>query len=233
MVQLHEHEHVIRQPAHEERGHQGAHDSEGFGGLGHPAVPKSEDDDRVADDDDDERDDEARDEADQCHQLVAVLAQAVVVEAGGLAHVWAHLPKDHRGQAQPDSQEPGQSHADGRHLDRAVVLGPDREGDGHEAVDADDDQEEDAAEHVEEHHGGDEFAHEAAKDPLLHDGVGDGEREEGAEDEVGDGEAQVPGGVDRLLHLQAGDPDDQSVPTEAQQENNHVDHDERYTQGLF
>lgn len=106
-----------------------------------------------------------------------------------------------------------------------MVLCPNWKRDRHAAVDADDDQEEDAAEHVEEHNRGGEFAHEAAKDPLLHRHVGDAERQEGAEDEVGDGKAQVPGGVDRLLHLEARNPDDQSVSAEAQQKNDHADHD--------
>lgn len=106
-----------------------------------------------------------------------------------------------------------------------MVLGPNWEHDWHAAVDTDDDQEEDAAEHVEEHDRGGEFAHEAAKDPLLHCHVSDAEREEGAEDEVRDRQAQVPGGVDRLLHLEARNPDDQSIPAEAQQKNDHADHE--------
>lgn len=114
-----------------------------------------------------------------------------------------------------------------------MVLGPNWEHDWQAAVDTDDDQEEDAAEHVEEHDGGGELAHEAAKDPLLHRHVGDAEWEEGAEDEVGDRQAQVPGGVDRLPHLEARDPDDQRISTEAQQKNDHADHQQRHTQDFL
>lgn len=135
-----------------------------------------------------------------------------------------NLAEDGGEKAHRDGEEPADEHNDGRHLHSAMVLSPDRKQDGDTAVDADDDQEEDAAEHVEEHDGGGELAHEAAEDPLLHRHVGDVEREEGAEDEVRDGEAHVPGGVDRLLHLEARNPDDQSVSTEAQQKNDHADH---------
>lgn len=106
-----------------------------------------------------------------------------------------------------------------------MVLRPNWKNDWHKAVDADDDQEEDAAEHVDEHDGGGEFAHEEAKDPLLHHHVGDAEREEAAEDEVRDRKAQVPDGVDRPLHLEARNPDDQSISKEAQQKNEHADHE--------
>lgn len=105
-----------------------------------------------------------------------------------------------------------------------MVLGPNWKHDWHTTVDTDDDQEEDTAEHVEEHNRGGELAHEAPEYPLFHRHVGDAEREEGAEDEVRDRKAQVPGGVDRLFHLEARNPDDQSISAEAQQEYDHTDH---------
>lgn len=137
----------------------------------------------------------------------------------------ADIPKDHRGNAQSDGEKPGQENNNRRLFNSAMVLGPNWEHNGHTAVDTDDDQEEDAAEHVDEHYEGDKFAHEAAKDPLLHCHVGDAEREEGTEDEVRDRKAQVPGGVDRLLHLESRNPDDQSISGEAQQKNDHTDHE--------
>ena len=120
----------------------------------------------------------------------------------------AYVPEDHRGNAHSDAEEPGEDDHNGRLVDSALVLGPNRKHDRDAAVDADEDQEEDAAEHVDEHDGRGELAHEAAKEPLLHHHVGDAERENGAEDKVGDRQAQVPSGVDRLLHLEARNPDD-------------------------
>lgn len=135
-----------------------------------------------------------------------------------------NIPKDHRGNAQCDCEKPSQTNNNGRLFIGAIVLGPNWEDDWHKAVNADDDQEEDAAEHVDEHNGGGEFAHEASKDPLLHHHVCNAEWEEGAEDEVRDGKAQVPGGVDRPFHLEARNPDDQSISAEAQQKDYHADH---------
>lgn len=110
-----------------------------------------------------------------------------------------------------------------------MVLSPNRKHNRHAAVYADDDEEEDAAEHVEEHHRRHELAHEEAKDPLLHHHEGDADRKEGTEEKVRDRKAQVPCGVDRLLHLEARDPDDQTVPKKAQQENDHSDDSQRDT----
>lgn len=99
----------------------------------------------------------------------------------------ANIPEDDRGNAQSDGEKPAHENNNRCLINSAMVLGPNWKHDRHTAVDADDDQEEDAAEHVEEHNGGSEFAHEDAKDPLLHHHVGDAEWEEDAEDEVRDG----------------------------------------------
>lgn len=233
MVQLKQDEHVIGQPADEESSHECSHDFEWFGGFSHPAGSKSEDDDRVADDDDGERDNKPCKEAAPCHNLVTVLVWRIIVQANGPTQVSANIPKDHRGKAQCDCEKPGHKNNNGCLFDSATVLGPNRKHHWHAAVNADDNQEEDAAEHVEEHNEGDKFAHEVAKDPLLHHHVGDVEWEEGAEDKVGDRKAQVPGCVDRLLHLEARNPDDQSISKEAQQKNDHADQEQRHTWPFF
>lgn len=230
VVELQHDEDVVRQPADEEGQHQRAHDFEGLGGLGHPVLPKLDDDDGVADDDDSERHHEASDQAAERHHAVAVLAHRVVVDAGGLAQVAADVPENDGGDAERDGQKPGQRDDHRGFFNAAVVLGPDREHDGHQPVHADDDQHEDAAEHVEEQERGDQFAHDEAKNPDLHGRAGDAEGQEGAEDKVGHGQAQVPGGVDRLPHLKASDPDDQSVSAEAQQKDDHADHHQAQAQ---
>lgn len=223
MVQLKQDEHVVRQPAGEESSDERSHDFEGFGGFGHPVGSEFEDDDWVADDDDDERDNKPCKEAAKRNYLVTVLVWCIIVEANGPAQMTANIPKNRRGNAQCDGKKPSQDNNNGCLFNSAMVLGPNRKHNWHKAIDTDDDQEEDAAEHVEEHNGGGEFAHEAAEDPLLHHHVGDAEREEGTEDEVRYCKAQVPGGVDRLLHLEPGNPDDQSISAEAQQKNDHAD----------
>lgn len=143
------------------------------------------------------------------------------------------MPKDDRGDAQTDSKNPGKDNNNRCLFNSALVLDPNWKHDGDAAVDTDDDQEEDAAEHVEEHNSGGELAHEVAEDPIVHHHLGDVKRQEAAEDEVRDGEAQVPGGVDRLLHLEASNPDDQAIPNEAQQKNEHTDHQQRHTQAIL
>lgn len=150
LVELQHDEHVVRKPAEEERHHQRTHDSEGLGGLGHPVVPKFEDDDRVADDDDGERHHEPHDEAAERHHAVAVLVRRVFVDARGPAQVTADISENGGGNAQQDGQKPSQENNQGRFFNGAVVLSPNREDDRHQAVHTDDDQEEDAAEHVEE-----------------------------------------------------------------------------------
>lgn len=144
-----------------------------------------------------------------------------------------NISKDCRGNAQCDSDNPGYYNNNRCLPYSAVILGPDWKLDQHTAVNTDDDQEEDTAEHVDEHSQGGELAHEASKDPLIHRRVGDVEREKDAEDKVRDCEAQVPGSVDRLLHLKASDPDDQSIPKKAQQKNDHTDHQQRHTQDFL
>lgn len=73
VVQLHQDKHVVGQPADEESSDERCHDSEGFGGFGHPVVSKFEDDDGVADDDDDERDNKPCKEAAKYDYLVTVV----------------------------------------------------------------------------------------------------------------------------------------------------------------
>lgn len=216
---------MIGQPADEESSNERSHDFEGFWVFGHPIGLKFEDDDRVADDDDDEGENKPCKQATQRNYLVTVWIWCIIVEANGPTKVSANVPEDHRGKAQCDGEKPSQANNNGRLVNGAMVLGPHWKYNWHEAVDADDDQEKDAAEHVDEHNGGSKFAHEAAKDPLLHDHVGDAEREEGTEDEVRDRQAQVPGGVYRLFHLEARNPDDQSISTETQQKDYHGDHE--------
>lgn len=225
LAQLEQDEHVVRQPADEKSSHQRTHDLEGLWGFGHPVGLQLEDDDGVADDDDDKRENKPCEEATECNRLVTERVRRVFVEANGPAHVAVNVTENHRGNAEPHGKEPRQENGERCLPDRAMVLGPNRQHDRHEAVDADDHQEEDAAEHVEEHDEGGEFAHEEAEDPFLQGRVGDAERQGGAEDKVGYGQAQVPGGVDRPLHLEARDPDDQSISEEAQQEDEHADHE--------
>lgn len=224
MVELQHDEHVVRQPADEEHNHERTHDFEGLGGLGHPVLPKLEDDDGVADDDDGERHHEPCGEAAERHDAVTVRVPRVLVDAEGPAQVTADVSENDGGDAQRDGQKPSQANNHGGFVNAAVVLGPNREHDRHQPVHADDDQQEDAAEHVEEQDRGDQFAHDAAENPRLHGRAGDAEGQECAEDKVGHGEAQVPGGVDRLPHLKAGDPNDQRVSAEAQQKNDHAEH---------
>lgn len=224
MVQLQQDEHVVRQPADEESSDKRSHNFEGFGRFGHPVVSKFEDDDRVADDDDDERDNKPCKEAAKCNYLVTVLVWWIIVEASGPAQVTVNIPKNHRGNTQCDGKNPSQDNNNGCLFNSAMVLGPNWKHNWDKAINTDDDQEKDTAEHVEKHNEGGKFAHKEAKDPILHHYVGDAEREEGAEDEVRYCKAQVPGGVDRLLHLEAGDPNNQSVSTKAQQKNDDVDY---------
>lgn len=141
-----------------------------------------------------------------------------------------NISKNNRGKAEGDGGNPGQKNNNRCLFNRAVVLGPNWEHHGHTAIHTDDDKEEDAAKHVDKHNEGGEFAHEQAKDPVIHGHVSDAEGETGAEDEVRDGEAQVPGGVDRLLHPEASDPDHQSIPKEAQQKNDCSDQQQSHAE---
>lgn len=145
----------------------------------------------------------------------------------------ANLSKDQRGNAQCDGKKPGQNNNNRGLFNSALILSPNWKHHQDTAVDTDDDQEEDTTEHVDEHNAGDELAHEAAKDPFLNHHIGNIEREKGTEDKVRDCKAQVPGGVDRLLHLEARNPDDQSISKEAQQKNDHTNHHQRYTQDFI
>lgn len=223
MVQLQQHKRVVRQPADEERCHKCSHDFEGFGGFGHPVGAKFEDDDGVADDDDDKRHNKSCNETTHCNCFVTVPVRSVIVIANGSTQMIANLTIDHRGEAESDGKNPGNQNNNGSLLNCAMVLRPNWEHYWHETVHTDNNQEEDAAEHVEKHNRGHKLAHEAAKDPLLQRHAGDAEGEEGAEDKVRDGKAQVPGGVYSLLHLEARNPDDNSISTEAQQKNDNAD----------
>ncbi|KAG7244074.1 hypothetical protein INR49_006236 [Caranx melampygus] len=148
------------------------------------AATQFADDDGVANDDDDERDNESCEEAAYCNNLVTVWAHGIIVEANGLTKVGANLPKDHRGNAQTNSKNPGKDYNNRCLFNSALVLDPNWKHDGDTAIETDDDQEEDAAEHVEEHNRGGELAHEVAEDPLLHHHAGDAEWQEAAEHEV-------------------------------------------------
>lgn len=233
VVQLKQDEDVVGQPADEESSYESAHHFEGFGGFYHSIVSKFEDDDRVADDDDDERKDKACDEAAHCNNLVQVWVRCVIIEAACPTLRSSNISIDHRGNAQPNGKKPSKDNHHRRLLNGAVVLSPNWKHNRHAAVYTDDNEEEDAAEHVEEHHPRRELAHEEAKDPLLHHHEDDVERKEGTEEKVRDGKAQVPCGVDCLLHLEARDPDDQTVPNEAQQENDHVDDSQSHTHAVL
>ena len=107
-----------------------------------------------------------------------------------------------------------------------MVLRPHGKSHRHAAVYADDHQQEDAAEHVEEHDEGGELTHDQAEYPLSHHQVRDTKGQAGTEDEVRDGQAQVPGGVHRFVHLEAGDPNHDSIAAEAQYEDDDVDDNE-------
>lgn len=77
-----------------------------------------------------------------------------------------------------------------------MVLGPNRKHYSYAPIHADDDEEEDAAEHVEEHDEGRELTHEETKDPVGGYAVGDVERQTGAKYKVRNSQTQVPGGID-------------------------------------
>lgn len=141
---------MVGQPADEESNNQSSHHFEWFGVFGHPVGSKLEDDDSIADGNDEERDNKAGEETTQCDSLVTVL-HCVIVEANGPTQMIDNIPREHRGNAQCNGKKPGQDNNNQCLFNSALVLSPNWKDDRDTAVDADDDKEEDAAEHVEEH----------------------------------------------------------------------------------
>ena len=136
------------------------------------------------------------------------------------------MTKHYGGNAECNRDDPGKDQNCRGHPHGTLVLGPNWIYDHYITVNTHEDQEEDAAEHVKEHCERGEHAHEQPKDPVHCHSVDDVEGETGTVYEVGDGQAEVPGGVDCLLHLETSDPDDHPIPTNRQQEDNYIDHQE-------
>lgn len=145
----------------------------------------------------------------------------------------ANISIDQRGNAQRDGKKPGQNYNNRGLLYSSLILSPNWKHHRDTTVDTDDDQDIDTTEHVDEHNAGEELAHEAAEDPVVHHHGGNVEREKSTEDKVRDCKAQVPDGVNRPLHLEARNPDDQCISKEAQQKNDHTNHQQRHTQDFI
>lgn len=148
---------MIWKPADEKYGYQCSQDSEGFGGPGHPVGPQSQDEDRVAEDDDEEREHKATDKSTDSYSYVTVWVW-VIIQA--LYAICGYLTKHCGGNAQCNRDGPGKNHNCRGFPHGSLVLGPNWEYDKQITVNTDDDQEEDATEHVEEHHKRGELAHE-------------------------------------------------------------------------
>lgn len=69
-----------------------------------------------------------------------------------------NVSENEGGNTQNNAEDPAKDHNYGRLAESALVLGPNWKHDRDATVDADDDQQEDAAEHVEEHNRGGELA---------------------------------------------------------------------------
>lgn len=215
---------MIGEPAQEEGGNESSHDFEGFGGPGHLIGPQSHDNDRVAHKDEEEWQHKATNKPAYCNGLVDVMDRCVIGHTNSPPQMSSGATEHHGGCAQSDREQPGQQDHGRGLLYGTMVLSPHWKHDRHAAVNTDDDEEEDAAEHVDEHHRGGELAHEDPKDPGFRCCLCDVEGQTGAEQEVRDGQTEVPGGVDRLLHLETGNPDYQRVTTNPQQTDHHVEH---------
>lgn len=176
MLHLKQDKRVIGQPADEENNNKRSHYFEGFGRFGHSVGLEFYTNNGVADDDDDKRDNKPHKEAAKCNHSVNVSIWCVVVEAFSLAQMTVNIPKDQWRNTQRNGEKPRQDNNNGCRFNSAMVLGPNWEHDWHKAIDTDDDQDEDATEHIEEHNAGGKLAHEAAEDPVLHRRVGDAER---------------------------------------------------------
>lgn len=113
-----------------------------------------------------------------------------------------------------------------------MILGPNRKHHDYAAIYADDDKEEDAAEHVEEHNKGRELTHKEPKDPVRRYAVDNVKRQTSAEDEVRHSQTQVPGSVDWLLHAKTCNPDNQPISSNAKQEDDYIDDQKQQAQNL-
>ena len=224
MVQLQEDEDVVGQPADEEGDDEGRHDLQRLGGPLDGTAHQPAGDHRVAHDDNDERDNEATDKATNGDGDVAMRVCCVAVEAVGSAHMSLHVSEYDGGDAQNHREDPRHSDRDGRGSGGPVVLSPHGEHHSDAPVHTDEDQQEDAAEHIHEHHEGGELAQEGAKDPVLHGHKGYVKRVNRTDQEIRHSQAEVPGGVDCLLHLETSDPNHYSISKDTQKENDSVDH---------
>lgn len=113
-----------------------------------------------------------------------------------------------------------------------MILGPDWKHDSYASIHADDDEEEDATEHIKEHNKGRELTHEETKDPVGGYAVDDVERQTGAKYKIRHSQTQVPGGIDWLLHAKTCNPDNHAISSYAQQKDDHVDHQQQQTHNL-
>lgn len=102
--------------------------------------------------------------------------------------------------------------------DGALVLRPHWKHHKYTAVHTDDDQDEDAAVHVDELDEVSELAHEGPKDPVIFHLMDDAEGQGAAEYEVRYSQTQVPDGDDRLLHPKPSDPDHQTISSTTKDE---------------
>ncbi|ETE72452.1 Serine hydroxymethyltransferase, cytosolic, partial [Ophiophagus hannah] len=158
----------------------------------------------------------------------------VVVAAGGVPRIQGRVSEEEVRGADEQGGPPGHQRDGPGQPGLPVVPGPHRQHHQEAAVQADDSQEEDAGEHVEEGQAAVEFAEETSEGPVeAQRRVGDAQRQEEGEDEVGQRQVEEPHHVHRLLHLEAGDPDDQAVPGHPQETGHPVDRDGEEMQGPF
>lgn len=158
----------------------------------------------------------------------------IIVTTGDIPGTDHGVPKDQVWGAEQDSQDPRPQSNPGRQLRAPAVVGPDGEGHGNAAVNADDRQEEDAGKHVEEGDGAVQLAQELPKGPVeAQGGVSDAEGQEEGEDEVSYGQVEEPDGIHRLFHLEACNPNDEAVPCHPQETGDAVHHHGEDVHGLL
>lgn len=161
----------------------------------------------------------------RCLGRIVIGQCKIIIAAGDVPGTDHSVPKDEVWGAEEESQDPRPQRDPGRQLRTPVVVRPDRKGHRNAAVHADDRQEEDTGKHVEERNGAVQLAQELPKRPVEAQGsVGDAEGQEKGEDEVSNGQVEEPDRVHRLLHLEACNPDDKTIPCHPQQTGNAVDH---------
>ncbi|KAG8145815.1 hypothetical protein E2320_012285, partial [Naja naja] len=240
-------EDVVGRVAEEERGRHSRNDPQRLGRLGQVPTLHLKSHHAVAGSDHRKGQQEAKDEPGQDHGSVPFLPQSpaplagvvagegkVVVAAGGVPRTQGRVSEEEVWGADEQGGPPGCQRDGPGQPGLPVVPGPHRQHHQEAAVQADDGQEEDAGEHVEEGQAAVEFAEETPEGPVeAQRRVGDAQWQEEGEDEVGQRQVEEPHHVHRLLHLEAGDPDDQAVPGHPQETGHPVDRDGEEMQGPF